>query len=141
MTETPSHAPGAPPVQAESGSSLVETMLTLATVFVAALVLAGAGVTVHGQGRFNRDRSLALTQVDSLMEQMAATPIAGLPALFPHDQPIAAFAEQGIDGLDLRVVYAGGDVAARPLRYTVVASWTGGQGRTSRIVMRGSRMR
>lgn len=126
---------------AEAGFTIIETMLTLATVFISALVLAGASVAIHGQGRLNRDRSIALENVEALLEQMTATPIGALPALFPHGQDVAAFDDLGLKDLRIRIAYDGGDVTARPLRYTVTTTWTGGQGRQSKLVIHGLRMR
>ncbi len=125
----------------ESGYMLPEVMLTLATVFMATLVLFGALLTLQVQSTASQHKQEVLGDVKALTEQMMAQPMSGLGTLFPHNTAIPEFDDLHAPGQQVKVIYADGDPNAVPLEYRVEASWKTSGGRPARLVVHGMRVR
>lgn len=134
LKENPTH-------QSQSGYMLPEVMLTLATIFMATLVLFGSLLTLQVQSAASKHKSEVLNDVKSLTEQMMAQPMSGLGAQFPHNTDIPEFNDLHAPSERVRVVYADGDPNAVPLEYRVEASWKTTGGRPAKLVVHGMRVR
>jgi hypothetical protein len=129
------------PDRRDSGYLLPEVMLTLATVFMATLVLFGALLTLQVQSTASKHKQEVLGDVKSLTEQMMAQPISGLGTLFPHNTVIPEFNDLHAPSQQVKIVYADGDPDAVPLEYRVEATWKTAGGRPARLVVHGMRVR
>jgi hypothetical protein len=120
---------------------LPEVMITLATVFMATLVLFGTLVTLQVQTTASKHKQEVLSDVKSLTEQMMAQPMSGLGTLFPHNTVIPEFNDLHAPEQQIKVLYAGGDPNAVPLEYKVEATWKTAGGRPARLLVHGMRVR
>lgn len=111
--------------RSDAGTSLIELMLALTLLVVAALVMTSSTLTATVQSEAAGAKAAAMQQTQALLEQMASRPIATLGTVFPHDQDLAPFQDQGVEGLRIRVRYRDGDADARPLFYEVETTWNG----------------
>lgn len=70
--------------RAEAGFSLIETMIVLGTVTLTILGVITAHITCARLGQTNHETQAAAQRVRSMMEEISATDVSEVPALYDH---------------------------------------------------------
>lgn len=126
--------------RANQGFVLLETMLAMALLASAMLVLFGVLLNGGVLAATVRDRHRALQDVYALMEQMQRIPIASIRTTLPHDTDIPEFNDLHVRQQRMRIVY---DAApeVRPMSFRVRCTWQTLNGRPGVVEVAGLRAR
>jgi hypothetical protein len=115
-------------------------MIAMTTLSMAMLILFGLLLNGGVLAATVRDRHRALRDVNALMEQMAAMPIASIGTVFPHNAAIPEFNDLHCRNQRMYVIYDG-TKDERPLNYRVKCTWETLNGRPGVVEVRGMRAR
>lgn len=116
-----------------TGFTMVELMFAIGVFMVAIFAALSTQITSLNLLRVDRETRLAVTELQSCMEEVLLEELKDVPVTFPNGQTVATFSDRVLDAERIVVSYpnlgAGGGAVPDPLEIVAVITWNDYRGR------------